>query len=678
MSMFKNKRLFIVFLLVVVLPGVALIVLGVRTLRQEKAAADQELHEWLSLVSEKIEQNIHSELGWWLDGVSNLSSVSEVNPENLPPRFHSTLAGQNGSMLIRLSDDRVETIPGNALLYSLEESFAALESQTSSKLSRIPANLSTSGQQDASAASRPQTRSSPDTLKVRSLFDKGRALSRERRMQEAISAYEGMKQYTLEKIGNVPADLIADFEICSLYSENNGAEALRKNSLSFFSDLVRGRWLLEKPRYQFYAAKAKEWLHPAEENGETHRLISLENRKLEMTGIVEKLLPSIDSLLQNGNSYQGIFQTAEGVGFAFLSKSAGENSVAILLLSPVDAANRIWPAIFSFGDAEKCSISLTTPGGIPLYSSGVTQNSGPPDVQRLIKVDGGSWALDVGSGESNQFHADLQRKQVIYISIFILFLVSLGFAVYVGARTLHQEIEVARMKTHFVSIVSHEFRTPLTGIRHLAEMLIAGRAAGDQKRMHYYSMILRESDQLARMVENILAFARGTEKRKPYTMEPIDTNRWLRETVSQFQQSVVGSRIDLIFNASGSLPGITGDPAALSLVLANLIENAIKYSPNNAAVGIEAEEKDGWVHVRVRDNGIGISDRDLKKIFERFYRGRDAAVRRTRGTGLGLSLVRDVVFAHKGRVRADSTPGAGSVFTVSLPAARDVENGESS
>jgi signal transduction histidine kinase len=678
MSMFKNKRLFIVFLLVVVLPGVALIVLGVRTLRQEKAAADQELHEWLSLVSEKIEQNIHSELGWWLDGVSNLSSVSEVNPENLPPRFHSTLAGQNGSMLIRLSDDRVETIPGNALLYSLEESFAALEIQTSSKLSRIPANLSTSGQQDASAASRLQTRSSPDTLKVRSLFDKGRALSRERRMQEAISAYEGMKQYTLEKIGNVPADLIADFEICSLYSENNGAEALRKNSLSFFSDLVRGRWLLEKPRYQFYAAKAKEWLHPAEENGETHRLISLENRKLEMTGIVEKLLPSIDSLLQNGNSYQGIFQTAEGVGFAFLSKSAGENSVAILLLSPVDAANRIWPAIFSFGDAEKCSISLTTPGGIPLYSSGVTQNSGPPDVQRLIKVDGGSWALDVGSGESNQFHADLQRKQVIYISIFILFLVSLGFAVYVGARTLHQEIEVARMKTHFVSIVSHEFRTPLTGIRHLAEMLIAGRAAGDQKRMHYYSMILRESDQLARMVENILAFARGTEKRNPYTMERIDTNRWLRETVSQFQQSVVGSGVDLIFNASGSLPGITGDPAALSLVLANLIENAIKYSPDNAAVEIEAEEKDGWVHIHVRDNGIGISDRDLKKIFERFYRGRDAAVRRTRGTGLGLSLVRDVVFAHKGRVRADSTPGAGSVFTVSLPAARDVENGESS
>ena len=157
-------------------------------------------------------------------------------------------------------------------------------------------------------------------------------------------------------------------------------------------------------------------------------------------------------------------------------------------------------------------------------------------------------------------------------------------------------------------------------------------------------------------------------------MERIETNRWLRETALQFRQSVAGSGANVVVDIADSLPAITGDPDALTLALTNLMDNAVKYSPKGAPVKIEAEANKGGVIIRVRDLGIGIPYEDKKKIFDRFYRGTDTSVQQKRGTGLGLSLVHDIVSDHHGNIVVDSAPGEGSVFTVSLPAARDVEH----
>jgi signal transduction histidine kinase len=148
--------------------------------------------------------------------------------------------------------------------------------------------------------------------------------------------------------------------------------------------------------------------------------------------------------------------------------------------------------------------------------------------------------------------------------------------------------------------------------------------------------------------------------------------------VSQFLQSAAGNRANLIVDDIVPLPFIKGDSEALSLALINLIDNAIKYSPENAPVRIKAEESGGRVLIHVRDQGIGIHHEDRKYIFERFYRGRDAAVRKVRGTGLGLSLVKDIVSNHQGEIHVETIPGNGSTFTLSFPAVTAVKEGASS
>jgi len=641
--MSKNKRYLILFLFIVALPGIGLITLGVRTLHQEKMAVEQEIRVRLDSVCETIEANVNREFDRWIDCLRDLPGWTRIDQENLPQCLGGALTDRQGSMLLKIRDRKVETIPGNALLYSLES---------------------------------PEPSASAEDADIRSLYTRGKRLREEGRNSEAIAIYENMRQYPKKRLGGVPADFIADLGICSLYQEMSQTDALSKNSLVFYENLVGGRWLLEKPRYLSYAARAKEWLRSVGQNEEMNRLVRLESHKLEMTEIVQNRILPIASSLQNQTSVQEVIQTKEGVVFAFLYRITPKEPVLTLLLSPDALAGRFWPAVFPEGDVDKCNTTITTSGGVPLYASIDQSNPYQFNEERFIRVGSSNWNLNVWPRDEEEFYSDLKRRQVIYISIFILFIISLGFAVYFSARTLYQELEVARLKENFVSAVSHEFRTPLTGIRQLAEMLVAGRISGDEKRSRYYSMILQESDQMARMVENLLAYARGTAKNNPFHMERIETNRWLRETTLQFQHSVAGSGANVIIDIADSLPAITGDPDALSLALTNLMDNAVKYSPKGAPVKIEAEANKGGVTIRVIDRGIGISDEDKKKIFERFYRGTDTSVRQKRGTGLGLNLVHDIVSGHHGNIKIDSTPGEGSVFTVSLPAARDVDRGE--
>jgi signal transduction histidine kinase len=641
--MSKNKRYLKLFLFIVALPGMGLIALGVRTLHQEKMAVEQEIRTRLDSVGNTIEENINREFDQWIDCLRDLPEWTRIDPENLPQCLGVALTDQQGSMLLKMRDRRVETIPGNALLYSLE-----------------------SAEPSASA----------EDSDIRSLYARSKRLREKGRNSEAIAIYENMRRYPKKRLGGVPADFIADLEICSLCREMSQTDALSENSLAFYENLVGGRWLLEKPRYLSYAAIAKEWLRSTGQLEAMNRLVRLENHKLEMTEIVRNRVLRIASSLQDQTSVQEVIQTKEGVVIAFLYRMAPKEPVLALLLSPATLAGRFWPAVFSRSDVDKCNTTITTSGGVPLYASIDQSNPYQFNEERFIRVGASNWNLNVWPRDEGQFYSDLKRRQVIYISIFVLFIISLGFAVYFSARTLYQELEVARLKENFVSAVSHEFRTPLTGIRQLAEMLVAGRVSGDEKRSRYYSMILQESDQMARMVENLLAYARGTANNSPFHMERIETNRWLRETALQFQHSVAGSGANVTINIADSLPAITGDPDALTLALTNLMDNAVKYSPKGTPVEIEAEANKGGVTIRVIDRGIGISDEDKKKIFERFYRGIDTSVQQKRGTGLGLNLVHDIVSGHHGNIKVDSTLGEGSVFTVSLPAARDVDHGE--
>ena len=251
----------------------------------------------------------------------------------------------------------------------------------------------------------------------------------------------------------------------------------------------------------------------------------------------------------------------------------------------------------------------------------------------------------------------------------VVVLVLLGSGGYLVTRTVRRELEVARMKAEFVATVSHEFRSPLTGIRQLSEMLVRGRIP-DQARQHqYHESILRESERLGRLVENVLDFSRMEDGRKQYRFEPLDTSAWLEALAGEFGRDATRNGYRLESSIQSALPPLAADRDALSTAVRNLLENAMKYSPEWKVVWLEAQALGSDVLIRVRDRGVGIPPNEQERVFEKFYRGQGSLTQQVKGVGLGLSLVKHIVDAHRGHVGVESREGEGSTFSIHLAGA---------
>jgi signal transduction histidine kinase len=239
------------------------------------------------------------------------------------------------------------------------------------------------------------------------------------------------------------------------------------------------------------------------------------------------------------------------------------------------------------------------------------------------------------------------------------------FLVYGNVR---REMHLSRLKSDFVANVSHELKTPLALIRLFAETLELGRVQGEEKARQYYRVINKESQRLTQLINNILDFSRIEAGRKEYRFAPTDVTRVVSDVVEAYRFQIEQQGFELSLELPDGLPEINVDKEALGQALINLLNNAIKYSREQRAIRIGVRSDDGRLLISVADRGIGIEKTEHKKIFEKFYRASDSLVHDTKGSGLGLSLVRHIMDAHGGSVEVESAPGSGSTFTLSLPA----------
>jgi two-component system sensor histidine kinase KdpD len=241
------------------------------------------------------------------------------------------------------------------------------------------------------------------------------------------------------------------------------------------------------------------------------------------------------------------------------------------------------------------------------------------------------------------------------------------------AEELEQKVEAAtarlaemdRLKSDFVALASHELRTPLTALQGFSELLATRRFSPDEVRR--VAEIMRgENERLGRIVSDFLDLARLERGLPPALRRAvIDPAPLIAAAVELFRRTRTTHRVEL--HMDGALPHVDVDSDALDRVLKNLIGNALKYSPPGSCVRVRARAVDGVVTVDVEDEGAGIPVEERARVFEPYYRVRDAAALGP-GTGLGLSVVKSLVEAHGGSVRADAAPGAGTRMTVTLPA----------
>ena len=251
--------------------------------------------------------------------------------------------------------------------------------------------------------------------------------------------------------------------------------------------------------------------------------------------------------------------------------------------------------------------------------------------------------------------------------MFFLIAGILIFGLTLTIRTVAHELELSKMKSDFVSTISHEFKSPLSSIRQLAEMLQSGRVPSEERRQQYYDVLVEQSERLSLLIDNILDFAKIEEGRKKFDFEMIDIGPLLQEIVSTIQDRVRHKDFVIQVEIEKPLPSIKVDRAAITQAITNLIDNAIKYSGEAKNIFVRAFAENQYLIITVKDFGIGIRKEEIDKVFERFYRGGDELTRTVKGSGLGLTLVKQIVEVHHGNVNVESEPGHGSTFSIRLP-----------
>jgi signal transduction histidine kinase len=238
-------------------------------------------------------------------------------------------------------------------------------------------------------------------------------------------------------------------------------------------------------------------------------------------------------------------------------------------------------------------------------------------------------------------------------------------------RTASREMKLSQMKTDFVSNVSHELRTPLSSIRVFGEFMKLGRVRDGEKMREYGEHIETESRRLTQLINNILDFSKIESGRKTYRFEPASVEELVAETVKTCEVRLRQNGFAIVYEPSGApLPRATLDRDAVGQALMNLLDNAVKYSEDaeRKEIVVRTGREGEYVTVAVKDYGVGIPREEHGKIFEKFYRVSTGLVHDVKGSGLGLSLVKHIVEAHRGRVTVESEPGRGSTFTIHLPA----------
>jgi signal transduction histidine kinase/tetratricopeptide (TPR) repeat protein len=530
----------------------------------------------------------------------------------------------------------------------------------------------------------------------------GRVQKKSGLLKEAISTYEKIAaDFGQVPISDgIPLGLTARSELGSLYRETGDGSRALESFMDLYRSLVRREWILEKAPFEFYVGRVKDFVReifsqPASElelQLYQKEFGSLEEEEKEKRDRTERALAFEEDAAADLEARLSGFAAGAGDSAVRLTLGIGKLSFLVSILRQTvpdgDKTKGTWgiildaerlredvlsPAIRQYMSAKETAWIVKGRDGATVLTS-ENPPTGPVTVRANFLSNFPDWSLEFYQPPPRLLKTFLVSRRGVYFYMFLLIAGILVFGLVLTIRAVSHELELARMKSDFVSTISHEFKSPLTSIRQLAEMLHSGRVPSEARRQQYYDVLLEQSERLSLLTENILNLARIEEGRKEFVFEKTDISALLKETASSIQDRVRHEGFSIELEIKKDLPMAMVDRAAMGRAVTNLIDNAVKYSGESRRVVISASGEGEFLTIAVKDFGIGIRKEDLDKVFERFFRGGDELTRTVKGSGLGLTLVREIVEAHHGKVYAESEPGKGSTFFIKLPLRQGEEN----
>ncbi len=629
------RRVLTAFLGVVVACVASLGWLGFRLLDQDRALASQRIQERLEVAADRAAAAMERRL-------AELESIVDGAP--------GTARFPNGTILIVARAGNVEVHGNRHLLFYPE---FGVPPQVSSDALRA-AELVEFQKNDpltAAAKYRQAARSRDPALRAAALVRLGRSLRKAGRIQEALDAYGELATLGSTPIAGLPAELLAREARCSALEASGQDEALRTEAGALARDLEVGRWRLTRSAYEFRADEARRWTGNVATPPQ-------QSEALAMSGVVEDLVEEWLNRPEDSSGQRAYLVLSQPVlavwhatGDRLAATVAGSQYLTSLWREVVtDRTIRL-----AVTDSEGQTIFGTlpeTPGRVVVRTPAATKLP---------------WTLHVtGTDLTGATSGAAARRRLLLagLSILAVLLVVTSYSI---VRAMTREVAVARLQSDFVASVSHEFRSPLTSLRQLSSMLVQGRLPSEEQRQRSYEFLADETGRLERLIEGLLDFGLMEAGEAHYRFEDADAGDLVRDIVAAFQRTVTakGYQVEL----SPLPPGcrIRADRDALGRAIWNLLDNAVKYSPEYRTVWVAAAPRDTRLAISVRDEGMGIPPAEQKSIFQKFVRGANSRQAGIKGTGLGLAMVKHIVAAHGGEVDLESVEGRGSRFTILIP-----------
>lgn len=449
-------------------------------------------------------------------------------------------------------------------------------------------------------------------------------------------------------VGSIPASWLGLSGKCAI-AQQSSQQDLRECVANLRIALLSPGERARKTSFVFYAQQVAEW------EDQLGLMIDPIPTEHGLSNAVIRLAEIHGDVISGTETGEG-FRTEHVLGKVYLIFWSVRNQV--LIGSVILAESSLQPWVNQ--GTETASVSLSDDGGNYWNPSAETDRI---EASRAVSIAGKR--IVIRATETDQL-IELSAKQSsrgVLLVVLVLVIVIASSSGYLLSRAVKKELELAQVQSDFVSAVSHEFRTPLTSMRQLTEMLVHGRVSSEKKAASYYQLLDKEVVRLTRLVESLLNFGRMEMGAFSYNKERLALDELVSRTVHEFEHET-GRQIS-VEQLSSVHCQIDGDMVFLALW--NLLDNAAKYSAEEAPISVTLTEKDGFATLSVVDSGSGIPDDEKEKVFDKFVRSPSVIERTIKGTGLGLTLVKSIVEAHEGSVSLQSAEGEGSTFSIKLP-----------
>ena len=694
----QQKKLLVVFFITIFLPSVSLSIFGIKALRNEKFRLEKQIENEQLQIVKSIKGKIETKLTDIGEQLKNMASYPSFRQKDYPVIKEllrgllekDSLAGivfllyRNAEPLFPLFQSGFEENVGTSVVANDNSLQKQIKDAEDAEYIRNDYSGAVSIYNDAFL------KSNNRSAKARLLNSVARNLMKSSKFSEAGDVFTSIiNDYSGERTeSGLPLELHAKLQKTECYSKLGDKSSSISNDLNVFEDLLTDRWILNENQFKTYASIVSERLTgllsdntgKSTENKSKFELYKERYQyKTELwqtiNNIKSNIVPELSNYLQTNPFTSSPFKFSKRIGnedyliSAVIIPGQNQQDKAGILAAKLNNRylqnNILDNSIKEVQPPENTSLFITSLSGDSIRGF---KNNTPDAITTTILFDDNfpPWRLEVtyvgrkGLGEISIFSN-------FYFWTIITLIIILVFGTALIVRIVAREMEILKIKSDFVSSVSHEFKTPLTSMKALTERLEKGKVTQPAKMKQYISIISHDIDRLIRLVGDILNFANIEEGKKVYKKEETDIAIWLKEVINNYKKESIESGVSISAEIEDDLPVLSIDKDAMTQAIFNLLDNAVKFSRGEKMVRVTVEKNENLIIIKVKDKGIGIENDEKDKIFEKFYRGNSAVKYYIKGTGLGLSLVKYTVEAHNGHIVIESEPGWSTVFTITLP-----------